>query len=89
MSDQSTESLDEAGEGQKKKKTTIARESSPQDSPLISQEVPDDIPEELLEALPEELRVAVVDIVRSKSFRGPLPPPEMLAEYEKALPGSA
>ena len=89
MSDQNTENPDETSEGQKRKTSTKTRELSPQDSPLISQEGPDDIPEELLEALPEELRVAFVEIVRSQSFKGPLPPPEMLGQYEKVLPGSA
>ena len=85
VTDQKTESPNGTDDDQ----TERARELSPQDKPLISQEGSDDIPEELLADLPEEIRVAFVEIMRSQSFRGPLPPPEMLDEYEKVLPGAA
>ena len=43
-------------------------------------------PKAVLDALPEHVRVAVVE---AASFSGPLPPPAMYSEYERALPGSA
>ena len=43
-------------------------------------------PPEVLEALPEHVRLAVIE---SASFSGPLPPPTMFEGYESVLPGSA
>ena len=43
-------------------------------------------PEEVLNALPERVRVSVIE---AASFSGPLPPPTMYGEYERTLPGSA
>ena len=72
-----------------KKNAKETRELSPQDDPLLPQEETVDIPEEVLEALPEEVRVAIVSIIKSQSFKGPLPPPEMLREYDDVVPGGA
>lgn len=85
VTDQNSENPDKINESAAER----TRELSPQDRPLISQEEPSEIPDELLAALPEEVRVAVVEIIRSQSFKGPLPPPEMLAKYEDVLPGGA
>ena len=43
-------------------------------------------PKAVLDSLPEHVRVAVVEAASSS---GPLPPPAMYSEYERALPGSA
>lgn len=55
-------------------------------------EVPYDVTE-ILSSLPEEKRHIIVGalcaIEKSSSFRGPLPPPEILAGYEKILPGAS
>lgn len=55
----------------------------------------EEIPQELqefmdeLEALPKEDKArAILSITRS-SYRGPIPPPELLEGYERILPGSA
>ena len=47
---------------------------------------------QLLESLPEEKRALVATVVRQRittMFDGPLPPPSVLAEYEKVVPGMA
>ena len=47
---------------------------------------------EVIDNLPEEERRALInEIVRieQRSYSGPLPPPQVLAEYEKTLKGSA
>lgn len=43
-------------------------------------------PKAVLDALPEHVRVSVVE---AASFSGPLPPPSMFGEYDRVLPGSA
>jgi hypothetical protein len=53
-----------------------------------------DIPEEVLEGLPEDhipsAREAVGRFVSiTEGFSGPIPPPRLLGQYEKLLPGSA
>ena len=45
-----------------------------------------EVPTEFLEALPEETRTAYV---QAASFKGPLPPPVLFAQYEEILEGSA
>ena len=48
---------------------------------------------EVLESLPEDKRRVIVGalyaVEASSSFRGPLPPPEILKEYESILPGAS
>ena len=47
---------------------------------------------EMIDSLPEEERRAIInEIVRieQRSYSGPLPPPQVLADYEKTLKGSA
>ena len=44
---------------------------------------------EAIDALPPKYREVVAKAIRVSSFSGPLPPPKMLGEYEKVLPGSA
>ena len=48
--------------------------------------IPAEIPAQVLEQLPDEIRVAYV---QSISFRGPLPPPALLAHYDEIKPGLA
>ncbi len=43
-------------------------------------------PKAVLDALPEHVRVSVVE---AASFSGPLPPPSMYGEYDRVLPGTA
>lgn len=47
---------------------------------------------DILQELPEDKRNAILATMMAfeeeRSFSGPLPPPEYLAEYEKTLPGS-
>lgn len=46
--------------------------------------------EEVLDTLPEDKRHSVVcAMMRQTSYRGPLPHPEILKEYENILPGAA
>lgn len=55
-------------------------------------EIPNDVTK-VLESLPEEQRKVIVGafcaIEESSSFRGPLPPPEMLKGYESVLEGAS
>ena len=52
-------------------------------------EVPMEL-EEVLDTLPEDKRHRVVcAMMKQTSYRGPLPHPEILKEYEKILPGAA
>ena len=44
------------------------------------------IPAVVLEALPDETRIAYV---QSISFKGPIPPPALLKDYDKVKPGLA
>jgi len=55
---------------------------------LIKQRLPEGHVErhELAEILAEIVTVEIRQLIR---FQGPLPPPEMLAEYESTLPGLA
>ena len=60
-----------------------------QNSELIEQsDFPPEI-REALEALPSKDRAKVLKAIQVSRFSGPLPPPQMLGEYEKVLPGSA
>ena len=52
-------------------------------SSLLTRNLP---PKEILDALPENVRVSVME---ASAFSGPLPPPSMYSGYEKTLPGSA
>ena len=58
-------------------------EAGGEESPKPPSNLP---PKEVLDKLPEHVRIAVVE---AASFSGPLPPPTMYREYERALPGSA
>ncbi len=57
----------------------------------IEENIPADV-NDILQELPEEKRNAIVAtmmaIQEERSFSGPLPPPDYLAEYEKTLPGA-
>ena len=56
-----------------------------------NQELPKEAAE-MIDSLPEEDRRAIInEIVRieQRSYSGPLPPPQVLADYEKTLKGSA
>ena len=44
---------------------------------------------EVLDSLPEEKRKIIVTAIRQSSFRGPLPPPEILRGYESIVPHAA
>ena len=59
------------------------KETRDEEAPNPASNLP---PKAVLDALPEHVRVAVVE---AASFSGPLPPPAMYSEYERALPGSA
>ena len=59
------------------------KETRGEEAPSPASNLP---PKAVLDALPEHVRVAVVE---AASFSGPLPPPAMYSEYERALPGSA
>lgn len=50
--------------------------------------LPDKV-EEIIEELPEDKRIAIREAFYMEMFRGPLPPPDMLAAYEEAHPGCA
>lgn len=43
-------------------------------------------PKDILEALPENVRISVIE---AASFSGPLPPPSLYREYNEVVPGSA
>jgi uncharacterized membrane protein len=48
------------------------------------------LPSETVEELGQQVAGRVSQtIIEAREFSGPLPPPEMLAEYERALPGCA
>ena len=72
--------------GNKPPSTPQKKEDSPQVVPPEILEKLQSIPPEILEKLPEETRLA---IFQSVSFRGPLPPPALFAQYEKVLDGSS
>lgn len=68
---------------QKDEKTALQQNDKP--------ELPSEATE-VIESLPEEKRRAIInEIVRieQSSYSGPLPPPQVLADYEKTLKGSA
>lgn len=49
----------------------------------------EDIPPELVTQLQERVTTEVTAQIETSLFRGPLPHPELYAEYEKVLPGTA
>lgn len=56
-------------------------------SEVIPQEIQEFMDE--LEALPKEAKAKAILSITQRSYRGPIPPPELLAGYESILPGSA
>lgn len=46
--------------------------------------------DKVLEGLPEEkiTKIKAIVALKSSTFSGPLPPPDLFAEYDKALPGA-
>lgn len=56
---------------------------------LHEDELLERISDELPEMTTKEIITAAIQMGFSKHFRGPLPPPDMLAEYEKIQPGFA
>ena len=65
------------------KRLTHNRETRDEEAPDPASELP---PKAILDTLPEHARDAAVE---ASSFSGPLPPPMLYREYERALPGSA
>lgn len=61
---------------------------SPQDNPVVVAAAQEQVVE-ILEQLPAHERRVVEERIlsMSSSFQGPIPSPEMLAQYERALPG--
>lgn len=61
---------------------TETERNAPADGPP-----PNDEPS--LQNLPNPIRTELIEVVRSVSYEGPLPPPALLHDYERALPGAA
>lgn len=83
-----------AGTEEKESRSDMSRQKQDVLSELENEgvEIPTNV-NKVLDSLPEEKRKVIVEafcaIEESSSFRGPLPPPEILKGYESILPGAS